>query len=59
MQINFSFKDMAFAIFSPFLPILLTSFFIETEKIIYFSVFSPKQVTCPSNSSASSSMIKW
>ena len=40
------------------LPILLNSFSFGTEKIMYFSVFSPKQVNCPSNSSASSNMIK-
>ena len=44
---------MAFVIFSPFLLILLTSFSTATEKVMYFSVFSPKQVNCPLNSSNS------
>ena len=43
----------------PFLSILLTSFVIGTEKILYFPVFSPKELNSPSNSFASSSMIKW
>ena len=34
------------------LSIILTSFSIETEKIKYFSVFSPKKVEFPPNSSA-------
>ena len=50
---------MDFAISSPFLPIFKTSFSIETEKVMYFSVFSPKQVNYPSNSSAGTFMIKW
>ena len=41
-----------------FLLIFLTSFSIGTEKAMYFSVFSPRQVNYPSNSSASSFMIK-
>ena len=45
--------------FSQFLSILVTSSSIETVKIMYFSVFSPKEVTCFSNSSANSFMIKW
>ena len=50
---------MVFVVFSPFLPIPLTSFSIRTGKVMYFSVLSSKQVSCPSNSSASSFMIKW
>ena len=49
---------MAFVIYSSFLPILLTSLSIGTEKVMRFSVFSPKQVNCLLNSSASSVMIK-
>ena len=35
---------MVFVNSFPFLPILVTSFSIGTEKVIYFSVFSPKQI---------------
>ena len=42
-----------------FLPILATSFSIGTGKGFVFSVFFPKQVNYPSNSFASSFMIKW
>ena len=50
---------MAFVISSPFLSVLLTSFSIGVETVMYFSVFSPKQFNCPLNSSASSFVIKW
>ena len=50
--------DIVFVISFPFLLILVTSFSIGTEKVMSFSVFSPKQVICPSNSSAISIMIK-
>ena len=43
----------------PFLSILVTSFSIGTEKAMYFSVFSPKQVNYSSNPSGNSFMIKW
>ena len=43
-----------FVISSPFLPILATSFFIGIVKVMYFSVFSPKEV----NTSANYVMIK-
>ena len=49
---------MVFVISSQFLPILLTSFSIGTEKVMFFTVFSPKKENCSSGSSASSSMIK-
>ena len=42
-----------FVLYEIFLP-LLNSFLIDTEKVIYFSVFSPKHSNCPSNSSTSS-----
>ena len=35
---------MVFVTCSPFLPILVTSFSIRTKKVMYFLVFSPKQV---------------
>ena len=37
---------------------LSSSFLIGTEKMTYFSVFFPKHSNCPSNSSASSLIIK-
>ena len=49
---------MFFVISSPFLLIFVTSFSVGTVKVIYFSVFSSKQVNCLLNSSASSFMIK-
>ena len=33
----------------PSLETLLISFFIGTEKVLYFSVFSPRHSICPSN----------
>ena len=48
-----------FVISSPFLSILVACFFIGITKIMYFSVFSPKQVNYFFNSSANSFMIKW
>ena len=50
---------MVFVISSPFLSILVTSFSVGTENVIFFSVFSPTQVNFFSNSSANSFMIKW
>ena len=41
-----------FVISSPCLSTLVTSCSIGTVKVIYFSVFSPKQVSCFLNSSA-------
>ena len=38
---------------------LSRSFLIGTEKVIYFSVFSPKHSNWPLNSSANSLIIKW
>ena len=49
---------MLFAISFPFLPGLVTSFSIGTEKVMYVSLFSSKQVNCPSDSPASSFLIK-
>ena len=39
LWINCNICDICFVIFSPFLSILVTSFFIVTVKVIYFSVF--------------------
>ena len=50
---------MVFKISLSLLPILLNSFLTGTGKVMCFLVFSPKQVNCTSNSSASFSMIKW
>ena len=38
---------------------LSSSFLIGTEKVIYFSVFSPKHSNWPSNSFANCLIIKW
>ena len=43
LSINFNLYNMFFVTSSPFLLILITNFSIGTEKIIYFSVFSPKK----------------
>ena len=48
---------MALVIYSQFLSVTLTSFSIE--KVMYFSVFSTKQLNCPLNSFASFFFIKW
>ena len=50
---------MVFKISSPFLPIFVTSFSIGTEKFIYFSLFSHKQVNCPLNYFARFQMVSW
>ena len=39
--------------------LLSSSFLIGTEKVIYFSVFSPKHSNWPSNSFANFLIIKW
>ena len=49
--------DIFFVISSPFLSILVIYFSIGTVKVMYLSVFSPKQVNCFLNFSASSYMI--
>ena len=51
--------DIFFVISSSFLLILATFFSAGTVKFMYFSVFSPRQVNCFSNSSANYFMIKW
>ena len=58
LSINCNLKDMIFVIYFPFSSVLLTYFSIGTNKVMYFPGFSPKQVSCPSNSSASSFMMK-
>ena len=42
-----------------FLSMLLTSFVIQTKRLLYFSVFCPRQLISPSNFYVSSYMIKW
>ena len=59
LSINCNMLDIFFVISSPFLSILLTSCSIESVKLMYFSVISPKQVNYFLNSSANSLMIKW
>ena len=39
--------------------LLSCSFLTGTEKLIYFSVFSPKHSSSPLNSSANSLIMKW
>ena len=51
--------DIVFVISSPSLSILVTFLSIGMEKVMYFSVFSAKQVNGFLNSSANSFMIKW
>ena len=50
---------MVFVISSQFLPVLAISFSIGTENSVYSSVFSPKQVNCPSIFSATFFIMKW
>ena len=40
---------MFFVVSSQYLSLLLTQFDIETGKILYFSVFSPRKFSSPSN----------
>ena len=54
-----SYVRYIFAIAFPFLSILATYFSVGTVKILYFPVFSPEQINCFLNSSASSFTIKW
>ena len=58
LSINFNMQDIFFVISSPFLSILITSFFIGTVKVMYFSASSPKHVNCFLNSSVKCFMIK-
>ena len=44
LSMNCNLRDIVFLISFPFSSILTTSFFIRTEKVMHFSVFSPKQV---------------
>ena len=48
---------MVIALLFPSLSIFVTSFTIGTENVLYFSVFSPRQSNCPSNSLANSAGI--
>ena len=57
LSINCSLKDI-FVISSRILSVILNSFSIGTIKVMDFEVFSPKQVSCFSNFSANSFMIK-
>ena len=44
LSINFNIEDIFFVTPSKFFSILVTLFSIGTAKVMYFSVFSPKQV---------------
>ena len=59
LLINYNMYDTVFVISYSFLTILVTSFSIGAVKVIYFSVFFPKQVNCFLKSYANSFMIKW
>ena len=59
LSINCNLYNIVLMISFTFLLFLVTSFSIETGKVMYFSVFSTKQVNYLSNSSATSFMIKW
>ena len=54
INLKLSINFILYAIDSP----LSSCFLIGTEKVIYFSVFSPKHSNCPSNSFVSSFIIK-
>ena len=49
---------MGFVISSPFLSVLLTTFVIGTESVLYFLVFSSKQLNSLSKSADSYFVIK-
>ena len=58
LSINCNCK-MLLLLFSPFIPILLTSFVIGIEKVLYFLVFFLRQLNCSLNYLTSSFIIKW
>ena len=49
---------MVFEISFPFLQILVTSFFVGTQKALWLSEFSPRQLNSSSNSFGSSFLMK-
>ena len=53
LSINCNLQDTVFVKSFPSLSILVTSLSIENEKIMYFSIVFPKQLSCPSKYSAS------
>ena len=57
MNLQLSINFILYVIVSPLS--LSCSFLIGTEKLIYFSVFSPKHSNSPLNSSADSLIMKW
>ena len=59
LSINYNLKDMGFVISSQFLSILANSFCTGTQKLMYFSVFSPEKLNCYLNFSSSSFIIKF
>ena len=58
LSINRKMYNICFVTFSPFLSIIASSYSFGTVKVMYFSVFSPKQINSFSNSFANSFMIK-
>ena len=59
LSINFILLDIVATLSLPSLSIFVTYFSIGPENILYFSIISPTQSSCPSNLSANSLMIKW
>ena len=58
LSINFILHDIFVALSLSYLSLFIISFLIDTEKVMYFSVFSPKHSNSPSNYSANSLIIK-
>ena len=58
LSINFIFYDIFIILSLPSLSIFVICFLIGSEKVIYFSVFSPKHSNGPSTSSANPLIIK-
>ena len=58
LSTNRNLKDMVFGISSSYSSVLVTSFSIGTEKMIYFSASSPKEVNCFPSSFAISFKVK-
>ena len=58
LSISFNLYDMIFVLISfPLLPILSIPFLLELKRL-FFSLFSPRDLNCLSNSFTSSFMIK-
>ena len=49
LSINFILKDIVKPLLLPSLSIAVISFYITTESVLYFSLFSPRHSNCSSN----------